>query len=454
MIIFEHNIPLFPSISRHRMTSPGKGTNRELTENIDLTKWIACAWLCKSKISSKMSTRLELQYLNPFKTTLYGVTPWHLCCFFLLHFWLLKEAVPLAEIYGFLEVGWTGGFRTRWHWTSWRQGEKSGWIFLQFAARIGMKAALVFRVFYMCSYPATYITPFKPLSQGSDQLVTLFCVLFVKASFGWRATQIWTLHEFAPGGICLLYRGFHFFRIGSNQTHLTIPLGTSICSDFIYESFHHLVQQIWRPVKAKRNNGHQHSPQWRGIKDFEPALAHPVAKDQIIRFGGNTDPSLPWPEKLQEDHTLETTIQRTIQKSLQKMLGKSKLGSTFTDTEGSSSVMSSSKKSEWTLLAALGGILSQNFFGIHWNFCSLRLFPPNSAQPVWSKMPHRIIQTWRLIFQYLSIVDGLGKYLIRSFGHKNCIALRRLGRNMSATLGDFLFGGQGIFTDLPRSFVG
>lgn len=83
-----------------------------------------------------------------------------------------------------------------------------------------------------------------------------------------------------------------------------------------------------------------------GIKDFEPALAHPVAKDQIIRFGGNTDPSLPWPEKLQEDHTLETTIQRTIQKSLQKMLGKSKLGSTFTDTEGSSSVMSSSKKSE------------------------------------------------------------------------------------------------------------
>ena len=170
------------------------------------------------------------------------------------------------------------------------------------------------------------------------------------------------------------YRGFHFLRIGSNQTHLTIPLGTSICSDFIYESFHHLVQQIWRPVKAKSNNGHQHSPHWRGIKDFERALAHPVAKDQIIRFGGNTDPSLPWPEKLQEDHTLETTIQRTIQKSLQKMLGKSKLGSTFTDTEGSSSVMSSSKKSEWTLLAALGGILSQNFFGIHWNFCSLRLF--------------------------------------------------------------------------------
>lgn len=306
-------------------------------------------------------------------------------------------------------------------------------------------------------YTATYITPFKPLSQGSAQLVTLFCVLFVKGSFGWRATHIWTLHEFEPGGICLLYLttiGVSIF-CELDQTKHTGPF--LLVLQFVqisYESFHHLVQQIWRPVKAKRNNGHQHSPQWRGIKDFEPALAHPVAKDQIIRFGGNTDPSLPWPEKLQEDHTLETTIQRTIQKSLQKMLGKSKLGSTFTDTEGSSSVMSSSKKSEWALLAALGRILSQNFFGIHWNFCSLRLCPPNSAQPVWSKMPHRIIQNWRLIFQYLSIVDGLGKYLIRSFGHKNCIALRRLGRNMSATLGDFLFGGQGIFTDLPRSFVG
>ena len=58
------NIPLFPSISRHLMTSPRKGTNRELTENIELTKWIACAWLCKSKISSKISTRLKLQYLK------------------------------------------------------------------------------------------------------------------------------------------------------------------------------------------------------------------------------------------------------------------------------------------------------------------------------------------------------------------------------------------------------
>ena len=65
-----------------------------------------------------------------------------------------------------------------------------------------------------------------------------------------------------------------------------------------------------------------------GIKTFEPALAHPVAKDQIIRFGGRTEGHLPWPEKnLAEEHTIERTVQRTIQKSLQKFLGKnSRLG--------------------------------------------------------------------------------------------------------------------------------
>lgn len=84
-----------------------------------------------------------------------------------------------------------------------------------------------------------------------------------------------------------------------------------------------------------------------GIKDFEPALAHPVAKDQIIRFGGNTDPSLPWPEKMEEDNSIEQTIHRTIQKSLQKMLGKGKLGSTMgAGTDGGSSSLSGSKHSE------------------------------------------------------------------------------------------------------------
>eukprot|EP00435_Cladocopium_sp_Y103_P003451 s1476_g1.t1 len=43
-----------------------------------------------------------------------------------------------------------------------------------------------------------------------------------------------------------------------------------------------------------------------GIKNFEPALAHPVAKDQIVRFGGMTDAHLPWPEKMKdESHSLE-----------------------------------------------------------------------------------------------------------------------------------------------------
>jgi hypothetical protein len=72
-----------------------------------------------------------------------------------------------------------------------------------------------------------------------------------------------------------------------------------------------------------------------------------VAKDQIIRFGGNTDPSLPWPEKMEEDNSIEQTIHRTIQKSLQKMLGKGKLGSTMgAGTDGGSSSLSGSKHSE------------------------------------------------------------------------------------------------------------
>ncbi|CAK9064038.1 unnamed protein product [Durusdinium trenchii] len=34
-----------------------------------------------------------------------------------------------------------------------------------------------------------------------------------------------------------------------------------------------------------------------GVKVFEPAGANPKTQDQIIRFGGHTDPSLPWPDK-------------------------------------------------------------------------------------------------------------------------------------------------------------
>jgi len=59
-----------------------------------------------------------------------------------------------------------------------------------------------------------------------------------------------------------------------------------------------------------------------GIKTYEPALAHPIAKDQIVRFGGHTDGKLPWPEKMHDDKdNLERTVQKTIQRSLQKMLG-------------------------------------------------------------------------------------------------------------------------------------
>eukprot|EP00439_Symbiodinium_sp_Y106_P042510 s3805_g5.t1 len=60
-----------------------------------------------------------------------------------------------------------------------------------------------------------------------------------------------------------------------------------------------------------------------GIKVFEPALEHPISKDQIVRFGGHTDPTLPWPEKDHDDKdALEKMIQRTIQNTLKKSLGK------------------------------------------------------------------------------------------------------------------------------------
>lgn len=77
-----------------------------------------------------------------------------------------------------------------------------------------------------------------------------------------------------------------------------------------------------------------------GIKTFEPALAHPVAKDQIIRFGGRTEGHLPWPEKNEaEEHSIERTIQRTIQKTFHKMLGGkgNKFGSSLGTSDHDSS---------------------------------------------------------------------------------------------------------------------
>ncbi|CAK9064048.1 unnamed protein product, partial [Durusdinium trenchii] len=75
-----------------------------------------------------------------------------------------------------------------------------------------------------------------------------------------------------------------------------------------------------------------------GIKTFEPALAHPVAKDQIVRFGGQTDGFLPWPEKMAtETDNIERTIQKTIQKSLHKMLGSGKKGGPGSISTGLSS---------------------------------------------------------------------------------------------------------------------
>eukprot|EP00438_Fugacium_kawagutii_P018862 Skav221108 [mRNA] locus=scaffold233:48017:51407:+ [translate_table: standard] len=82
-----------------------------------------------------------------------------------------------------------------------------------------------------------------------------------------------------------------------------------------------------------------------GIKAFEPALLHPVTQDQIIRFGGDTDPSLPWPEvhSSSTGNTMEKTIEKTIKKSMAKYFGKQTGEST---TDGSKTSHSSSSHSE------------------------------------------------------------------------------------------------------------
>ncbi|CAK9064043.1 unnamed protein product [Durusdinium trenchii] len=81
-----------------------------------------------------------------------------------------------------------------------------------------------------------------------------------------------------------------------------------------------------------------------GVKVFEPAGANPKTQDQIIRFGGQTDPSLPWPEKNEDnDQSQDKMIQKTIQKSLAHYLGKKGDGSDFTL---SSSHNSSSNKGD------------------------------------------------------------------------------------------------------------
>ncbi|CAK9108078.1 unnamed protein product, partial [Durusdinium trenchii] len=80
-----------------------------------------------------------------------------------------------------------------------------------------------------------------------------------------------------------------------------------------------------------------------GVKVAEPAGANPQTKDQIIRFGGYTDPSLPWPEKKSSDEdSTKKMIQKTIQRSLKKLLGKKGMGSESDFTTRSSHQTSSS----------------------------------------------------------------------------------------------------------------
>jgi len=85
-----------------------------------------------------------------------------------------------------------------------------------------------------------------------------------------------------------------------------------------------------------------------GIKAWEPALAHPVTQDQIIRFGGDTDPSLPWPEN-HNANDQSSSMEKMVQKTMQKYLGKSKGGGTDSTTDGSKTSHSSSSHSDKSL---------------------------------------------------------------------------------------------------------
>lgn len=80
-----------------------------------------------------------------------------------------------------------------------------------------------------------------------------------------------------------------------------------------------------------------------GVKVFEPAGANPKTQDQIIRFGGATDPSLPWPERNDDNtETTEKMIQRTIAHSLKKLMKGSAKG---TESDQTSSVTKNSSVS-------------------------------------------------------------------------------------------------------------
>lgn len=82
-----------------------------------------------------------------------------------------------------------------------------------------------------------------------------------------------------------------------------------------------------------------------GVKVFEPAGANPKTQDQIIRFGGHTDPSLPWPDKEHDadSDNQDAMIQRTIQRTLGKYFKGKGTDSDFTL---SSSHNSSSNKGD------------------------------------------------------------------------------------------------------------
>ncbi|CAE7500497.1 unnamed protein product [Symbiodinium natans] len=92
-----------------------------------------------------------------------------------------------------------------------------------------------------------------------------------------------------------------------------------------------------------------------GIKIQEPAYLHPVAHDQILRYGGKTDPSLPWPEKdTNADESVEAMVERTIMRSVAKAFGQNSSSENHNNTNGSHVGTSSVGHSEGGLGSHLG----------------------------------------------------------------------------------------------------
>jgi len=84
-----------------------------------------------------------------------------------------------------------------------------------------------------------------------------------------------------------------------------------------------------------------------GIQVTEPSNANPTTKDTIIRFGGSTDPSAPWPgtDDQEDDSDKFERLEKAIQKALAKASTAKKAAGKMGSKAGSSMQNSSANQS-------------------------------------------------------------------------------------------------------------